>query len=253
MEKKKINDDSLMKSRSTKACITTGYHLYMGSFRRIFRQTWIPFLVYALISGILTSYVTVKYPELLAGLYTGKATWADAIWSLSVMGGTLLLFLLATFWCIGCGCGLLRQHRQDNTIHQAAKWHGLGQLSPLRSLGWAFKRVFQHIKALFSHFGLVFSVLFIVAVFTLLALLLTTLPAIILAIANSEAQTGVLMGDPLGMPGYMTSLTLVVFTVAGFIQAYILLSALFPTYYIYGSAVTQEKERNEKKNSLYRP
>ena len=253
MEKKKINDDSLMKSRSTKACITTGYRLYMGSFRRIFRQTWVPFLIYAIISGVMTSYFTVKYPALLAGIAKGTATSADAAWAITIIGVTSLLSLLATLWCIGCGFGLLRQHNSDGTIHQAAKWHGLGQLSPFRSFGRALLLVLKNLTALLRHFGLLFSVLFVVAVFTIMALLLTMLPATILAIANGEAQTGALMGDPLGMPGYMTSLTLIVFTIAGFIQGYILLSTLFPTYYIYGSAVTQEKERNEKKNSLYRP
>ena len=157
-----------------------------------------------------------------------------------------VLLLLSTLWCIGCGCGLLRQHRQDGNIHEAARWHGMGQLSPLRSLGWAVSSGLRHLKALFAHFGLLFAVLFVVTVFTLMALLFTTLPSIILAIANGEAQTGVLMGDPLGMPDYMKWLTLMVSTIAGFIQAYILLSALFPTYYIYGSAVTQEIEKNEK-------
>ena len=253
MKKKKNNDESLMKSRSTKSCISTGYRLYMGSFRRIFRQTWVPFLVYALISGALTSYLTVNYPALLASTLAGTVTPADANLALTVIGVTLLLLLLSALWCIGCGFGLLRQHYRDGSIHEAGKWHGMGQLSPVRSLGKALSQVFGHFDALLRHFGLLFSVIFVVVVFTLMALLLTTLPAIILALANSQAQVGALLGDPLGMPGYMTSLTLVVFSIAGFIQAYILLSTLFPTYYVYGSAVTQENERNEKKNTLYRP
>ena len=75
------------------------------------------------------------------------------------------------------------------------------------------------------------------------ATLFAALPAQVLSLANLQAEVGVLNGDPLGMPGYMGWLTAVVFTIAGFFQAYIHLSMLFPTYYMYGSIETQEEER----------
>lgn len=103
----------------------------------------------------------------------------------------------------------------------------------------------------FRHWGMLFTVAFVTVIFSSAILTLTTLPAIILSIANIKAQTGLIMGDPLGMPDYIGKLTLVVFTLAGFIQAYVMLSIFFPAYYAAGSIETQEQERNEKKNPLY--
>ena len=60
------------------------------------------------------------------------------------------------------------------------------------------------------------------------------------------------MGDPLSMPSYMGWMSFVVFTLSGFIQAYVLLAVLFPAYYMAGSIEQQEIQRNEKtKNTLY--
>jgi len=73
--------------------------------------------------------------------------------------------------------------------------------------------------------------------------LLTSVPAIILGIANIQAATGVLYGDPLGMPEFMLWLTMGVFTLASFMQAYIYLSFFFPMRYAQGSAVAIEAER----------
>jgi hypothetical protein len=101
------------------------------------------------------------------------------------------------------------------------------------------------------HWGMLFIVAFITVIISSLILSLTTLPAIILSIANIKAQTGLMMGDPLGMPEYISKLTLLVFTLAGFIQAYVVISIFFPAYYAAGSIETQEQERNEKKNFIY--
>ena len=101
------------------------------------------------------------------------------------------------------------------------------------------------------YWGKIFTVTFITIIFSSIILSITTLPAIILSVANIKAQTGVMMGDPLGMPDYIGKLTLLVFSLAGFIQAYVMLSIFFPAYYVSGSIEKQEQERNEKKNLIY--
>ena len=63
--------------------------------------------------------------------------------------------------------------------------------------------------------------------------------------AKVVSLAGALQDDPTGMPDYMSWLNIVVFSLAGFIQAYIYLSSLFPFYYLYGSTEAQEKERKE--------
>ncbi len=83
----------------------------------------------------------------------------------------------------------------------------------------------------------------VVAILTSLLTLITELPAIVLFFANIISQTGTLLGDPTGMPDYMSWMNIVVFTLAGFIQAFVQLSSLFPFYYLYGSLETEEKER----------
>ena len=99
------------------------------------------------------------------------------------------------------------------------------------------------------HWGYIFAVLFVTLIVTLMALVITTLPSIVLLTANMKAQTGTLMGDPLGMPDYMTWMSLLVFLLAGFIQCYVVLLLHFPAYYMAGSIEKQEIERNEKTTS----
>ena len=83
-------------------------------------------------------------------------------------------------------------------------------------------------------------------------LAVTMLPAIVLLTANIKAQTGAAMGDPLGMPSYMGWLSFLVFTLSGFIQAYILIASFMPLYYMAGSIEQQEIQRNEtKKNTIH--
>ena len=69
--------------------------------------------------------------------------------------------------------------------------------------------------------------------------------------------------DPDGMPDYMWWLTLIVFLIAGFIQAYVWLTLLGPVYLMRGSIAQQEKERENiltkqtekeyEQNLIYRP
>ena len=113
-----------------------------------------------------------------------------------------------------------------------------------------FLKVLSHDYRMgFRQWGLLFTVAIITIILSVAFLVLTSLPANILFLANFKAQTGVLMGDPLGMPAYITKLTFLVFTLASFIQAYVIPSIFFPAYYAAGSIEAQEKERqniNEK-------
>ncbi|MBR6189973.1 MAG: hypothetical protein IKQ59_13645 [Prevotella sp.] len=93
------------------------------------------------------------------------------------------------------------------------------------------------------HWGLLFATVFVVYIFTGLLTLVCELPAVIMATANTMAYVGLATGDPLGMPENMVPLTYGVFFVAGFIQAYVHLSTLYPIYYAYGSIEQQEAER----------
>lgn len=96
-----------------------------------------------------------------------------------------------------------------------------------------------------GHVGTLFVTLLLTGIVTLLLTLVTQLPAVILYAANIHSQMGMLGGDEAGMPGNMSWLNFLVFAIAGFIQAYVLLSTFFPFYFAYGSITQQEKERRE--------
>ena len=95
------------------------------------------------------------------------------------------------------------------------------------------------------HLGSLLAVVVVTMLVVATAALLLSLPMQILYMANIQAQTGVLMGDPLGMPAYMPKLTAAVFTLAGFLQAYVLMAEAFPLYYAYGSIEANEDERQQ--------
>ena len=59
------------------------------------------------------------------------------------------------------------------------------------------------------------------------------LPAVIMAIADIEAQKGLAAGDAVDIPENMWLLNFATFSICGFIQAYIHLATLYPLYYIW--------------------
>ena len=75
--------------------------------------------------------------------------------------------------------------------------------------------------------------------------LLTTLPAVILITANWQSQVGMLYGDPSGMPENVKWLSIAVFAIAGFIQAYVWLTMVLPMYLVKISMYKQDKEKEE--------
>ena len=100
------------------------------------------------------------------------------------------------------------------------------------------------------HLGSLLAVVVVTMLVVATAALLLSLPMQILYLANIQAQTGLLMGDPLGMPAYMPKLTAAVFILASFLQAYVLMAEAFPLYYAYGSIETHEDERKQALGKL---
>ena len=187
------NQETTLKIRTARACIVAGFQQYTGKFRRIFKATWLPSLVFAIVSGIAESLLVEYYPLVVLALF-------------------LVYCLLYRFW--------LRKKIRD-----------------------VLEKVGGTAKGYLRHFGLIATVVFVTLISCTMIWLLTSVPAVILGIANIEAQRGVLIGDPLGMPDYMRWLTIGVFTLASFMQAYIYLAFFFPLRYAQGSAVAAEEER----------
>lgn len=93
--------------------------------------------------------------------------------------------------------------------------------------------------------GFIFIVVLVAVIVEMLLLMLLSLPAIILSIANTQSVIGVTMGDPYALPSYMPALAAGTFLIIGFLQAYVMLSVLFPIYYMYGSIDAQEQEKQD--------
>jgi len=95
------------------------------------------------------------------------------------------------------------------------------------------------------HWGFIFIVGLIATIIEVVLLLILSLPATILSIANTQSALGVAMGDPYALPSYMPALAAGTFLIIGFLQAYVMLSVLFPIYYMYGAIDTQEQEKDD--------
>ena len=95
------------------------------------------------------------------------------------------------------------------------------------------------------HWGLLFLVFFVSLLLVFLVGLVVMLPSHILSFANQQAYQGVLIGDPLGMPSYMTALTFVTVTFCSFIQFYVSQVTMVHNYYVYGSIETREQKRKD--------
>ena len=93
--------------------------------------------------------------------------------------------------------------------------------------------------------GFIFIVVLVACIVEVLLMMLLSLPATILSIANTQSMLGVAMGDPYALPSYMPALAAVTFLIIGFLQAYVMLSVLFPIYYMYGSIDAQEQEKQD--------
>ena len=93
--------------------------------------------------------------------------------------------------------------------------------------------------------GFIFIVVLVACIVEVLLMMLLSLPATILSLANTQSMFGVAMGDPYALPSYMPALAAVTFLIIGFLQAYVMLSVLFPIYYMYGSIDAQEQEKQD--------
>ncbi|SFC71019.1 hypothetical protein SAMN04488494_2054 [Xylanibacter ruminicola] len=96
-----------------------------------------------------------------------------------------------------------------------------------------------------AHVGKLLLVSIVCLVIVAALALLTTLPTVILITANWQSQVGMLYGDPSGMPENVKWLSIAVFAIAGFIQAYVWLTMVLPMYLVKMSMYMQDKEKDE--------
>lgn len=99
------------------------------------------------------------------------------------------------------------------------------------------------ISSWFRHLGKVLIVSIVCITIISVLTVITSLPNMILMAANWQSQIGMLNGDPSGMPDSVRWLSLGVFAIAGFIQAYVWLTIIPPFFLMKGSMDLQDKEK----------
>ena len=103
--------------------------------------------------------------------------------------------------------------------------------------------LFKKYPTSMRYWGRQFVVILVCLILLGIFAFVVSLPVIILYEANWQAHIGVVGGDPLGMPGYMTALTFITCAVVAFLQLYIWLPLLTSLYYVYGAIDTREAKK----------
>jgi hypothetical protein len=240
------NDLSLHHVRSVGAVIRDGYLLYTSNFKRIFRGSWPYALLYALAFAWMTSRIIYDVlPLIVMSHYPSlEVRWTATTGDWILEAVYCLAFVIAALLLAACAVKVCDEHRTTDAIQRPAHWWGLMPnhtipclLRPLRSKQYAQCSFFRGL----SYFGLLFATVLLTGIITSLLTFFCELPGIIIGVANIKAYAGAAMGDPLGLPDYLNTLTFVAFTIAGFIQAYVHLVTIFPLYYACGTVAQREQ------------
>ena len=285
MEKDK--EDILLKDRSSRACISAGYRLYMSNFKRIFRASWLAAIVFAALVSVGGTmmilrpqlalivlpvtviidalFVSYGFSVLKQHQETGAIGWTAHWYSFDahIFVRTLKAWLCMLVISIAIGC--LISFASIMLIGYLSLYTALGTIALISLLVFVFILPMSYTNIryvltdgtgywsnLFSHYGkgmrrwgFIFLVVFMTTLIGWVCYTFTSLPAIILSLAGNEANMGFLNGDPYNMPSYIGWMSALVFLLIGFIQAYVMLSFLFPLYYMYGAIEAHEQEKNK--------
>ena len=176
-------------------------------------KCWLCMFVILLVVGIIIaglSVIAVKYLDYSAYTAVGFFT----LGSLILIGLLLPLSYITMRYILNDGIGFWKQFKIG---------YGVGM----------------------RRWGFIFIVVLVAFIVELLLMMLLSLPATILSMANTQSMFGVAMGDPYALPSYMPALAAGTFLIIGFLQAYVMLSVLFPIYYMYGAIDAQEQEKQD--------
>ena len=176
-------------------------------------KCWLCMFVILLVVGVIIaglSVIAVKYLDYSAYTAVGFFT----LGSLILIGLLLPLAYITMRYILNDGIGFWKQFKIG---------YGVGM----------------------RRWGFIFIVVLVAFIVELLLMMLLSLPATILSMANTQSMFGVAMGDPYALPSYMPALAAGTFLIIGFLQAYVMLSVLFPIYYMYGAIDAQEQEKQD--------
>jgi MFS family permease len=294
-------ETELYKSRSFSSCIKAAYILISTNIKAIFKSTWMPALLYAMVlaasimmeipdkslvdTGMARPIITSVIMLCIWILDIAISTWFVAS-IISLLNGenfkknltrsiviTLVsLLFMAILWLLifvskGVFTSLLTSTKVTTTASVVAPAISILVFSVIFGivlLPYGFssmKYLVDHtskISDLFKkdyvkgwhHWGFLLITLFITIVIICLLALIVFVPLIIIVVAQSINQLGIISGDPSGAPGYFPYLVYATALITMFILAYIMVWAYFVLYYAYGSIETLEKEKHEMMETM---
>ena len=186
------------------------------------------------LKGVFLTILVLMIPVLL---YIGMMAIAESVSPQAIMGH-LTTFIVA--FCILCIILVILIHPLMYVLMKYV------MEAPCRY----WKTLSANFGCGMRHWGSLFLVFFLSSLLVQLIGLVIMLPSYILNYANQQAHQGLLIGDPLGMPSYMTTLTFATFALCNFIEFYVCQVTLVHNYYIYGSIETKEQERKQSFSKL---
>ena len=312
---------ALLKNRSYRGVISTGFGLYFSHFRLFFKSSWLMALLFAAVFAALEMMLAVELPAITATIMKQELvqrvglSMETAQQYLMTIGGILLLILLYVVvkaLTMATVLNKLKEHHDTNTMTIPKRWLCISPQLMGRTLkGFIFTLLVMLIPAIvmgglfavlvrfvslapytlmvsvllvslvlvllylpllyvfmkyvlnpgnsyfsllrkacptgFSHWGHIFTTCLICGIIIGVLCGICCLPTIILAQAHFASQEGFLNGDPLGMPSYITPLSIGTFFLTGFMLVYLCMPMLMTVYYMYGSIESYENEKEKTK------
>lgn len=263
-------EQELYKNRSAAACVRAAYQLFTDNFRTIMRRIWLPTLALAtalasayipplrLLCPIVSIVAFVWFYTRLFPLFNGQPqrknlTKVLKLWFLGMaitfVGGAIGGAVAGVFVTV-----------PSLTPHLPVAIGVLATVAALLALVFSLplyyfvmKYVMEDVsmrhtlwpslKTGLRHWGFLFVVMFITTLILGLISIIVLMPMMILNIAQLQSATGVIMGDPAGLPsGFMWLLTITTI-VTFFIVVIMEVWLMCVLYYAYGSVEQQERER----------
>ena len=265
------DDNVLMKARSYRGILAVGYRLYNENFQKLFKASWLMTLVYAIVGAAIGTLGAIQMPSLTA-----------LIMALVVL---ILLTIVTETLATATVLSKLKEHQDTDSISTPLSWwkpEGKLMGRTLKAVVFSiplciilvplfplllpiyyviikyvmtpdcsfWQSLWGNYKRGLRYWGSTFLVFFVSMLLVALVSIIVMTPATILTLANVQAQHGLMIGDPLGMPSYILPLTFGTLALTHFIEFYVVLVMLVHFYYIYGSIETKETEREQQKQNI---
>ncbi len=142
----KQQDMTLMKARSYRSVLSTGFKLYTENFRRLFKASWPMALLYALCCGAVGTLINMKLPEITIAFlqqiayYQGLLMETAQHYAVSFTEIFVLTLLAIAALSVGSATILnkLKEHAETGTITIPMSWWKVSPKMMLRTLKGVF-------------------------------------------------------------------------------------------------------------------